>query len=161
MAQLPKLTRDKIALFAGSPENARAIEALFGGLSPVPDQIATIDAAVLVAQATAEGAQDSADAAQADATAGLADAASAQADIDAHQAATSAHGVSGAIVGTTDAQILSAKTLDGPIPMTGQTVGTGTATPTLTANKPGSNAGVSAWLTLNINGTAYYLPLWT
>lgn len=44
---------------------------------------------------------------------------------------------------------------------TGMTVGTGGATPTLSANKPGANTGVSTWLTLTINGTNYYIPLWT
>jgi len=40
--------------------------------------------------------------------------------------------------------------------------GTGSATPTLSANKPGSNSGVSGWLQcLNASGTTVYIPFWT
>lgn len=49
----------------------------------------------------------------------------------------------------------------GRVGLQNQTVGTGAATPTLSANKPGANAGVATWLTINVNGTDYYLPLWS
>lgn len=39
-------------------------------------------------------------------------------------------------------------------------VGTGAATATLGTNKPGSNS-TNTWLKININGTDYYIPVWT
>lgn len=38
---------------------------------------------------------------------------------------------------------------------------TGAATPTLNANKPGSNSSVSKWLSVSIGGTAGFIPIWT
>lgn len=49
----------------------------------------------------------------------------------------------------------------GLLAVAGQSATTGAATPTLSANKPGANSGVAAWLKLKVNGTDYYLPLWT
>ena len=48
----------------------------------------------------------------------------------------------------------------GVITLASQTIGTGAATGSLLANKPGS-ASNNTWLTLAINGTTYYLPIWT
>ena len=44
------------------------------------------------------------------------------------------------------------------ITLSGNTVGAATATFTAT-NKPGSNSG-NEWLTVNIGGTNYYVPIW-
>lgn len=41
-----------------------------------------------------------------------------------------------------------------------QTTGTGATAPVLTANKPGASTAIATWVTLNINGTDYVLPLW-
>jgi hypothetical protein len=41
-----------------------------------------------------------------------------------------------------------------------QTVGTGAAAAALTANKPGASTAIATWVTLNVNGTDYVLPLW-
>lgn len=38
---------------------------------------------------------------------------------------------------------------------------TGTATATLSANKPGSNTSVSGWMLVALNGTQGYVPVWT
>lgn len=53
-------------------------------------------------------------------------------------------------------------TLNGPTRLTGQAIGTGANTPTLGTNKPGSAGDLTpqTWLTLRVNGTDYYVPLW-
>ena len=38
---------------------------------------------------------------------------------------------------------------------------TGAATPTLTANKPGSSSGVATWLPINLDGNVRYIPCWS
>jgi hypothetical protein len=48
----------------------------------------------------------------------------------------------------------------GSMNLLSQTIGTGTATGTFTANKPGG-ATTNTWWTLLINGITYYIPLWT
>ena len=57
-------------------------------------------------------------------------------------------------------QILKDKTLDGSTPMINQTLSTGTATPALTANKPGASTAISTWLQITVNGTNYVVPLY-
>lgn len=175
MATLPVLSRDKLALFLKTPELIRAYEALQNGLKGVPDDVAealasaaTAQLAADAAQTAADAAQTAADAAQAAASAGLAAAAGAQSTADgaqaglvAHLADTSVHGVTGDVVGTTDTQTLSGKTLDGATPFTTQTVGTGAAVVVLTANKPGTSTAVVTWWTVNVNGTDYVIPLYS
>lgn len=165
---LPQITREKLAEVFRSPETLRTFEALLNTLQFTPEQLTDALAAAAAAQATANAAAASAAAAQTTANTGVANAAAAQStasaaqtDITTHKAATSAHGVTGNIVGTDGTQTLKNKTLDGSTPMTTQSVTTGAATATLSANKPGANSGVAGWLKLNVNGTDYYLPLWT
>ena len=40
------------------------------------------------------------------------------------------------------------------------TFGTGTVTPVLSANKPGTSTGVGTWLSVMIDGNQYWLPVW-
>ena len=75
--------------------------------------IATANANASAAVITADAAAAAVAAAQADATQALADAATAQGEIDAHEALTEAHGATGAVVGTTNTQTLTNKTLQG------------------------------------------------
>jgi hypothetical protein len=56
---------------------------------------------------------------------------------------------------------INVTSINSPASFSSQTVGTGAATATLTANKPGANSGVTTWLTINVNGTNYFLPLWS
>jgi len=163
VAQTQRLTREQIAQIVG--KNPRAVKVLENLTADVGD---TLTVAVNAASAAAAAAQTAANAAQADATTALANAATALANaatalaqIAAHVALTAAHGTSGAVVGDTDTQTLTNKTLGSPAKLTAQTVGTGTATPTLSGNKPGANTGVSTWLSVDVNGSTYYLPLWT
>ncbi|MBV8059999.1 MAG: hypothetical protein JO253_00555 [Alphaproteobacteria bacterium] len=58
-------------------------------------------------------------------------------------------------------QVIGTTTLQGALTLTNQTIGTGSSTATFTStNKPASNSS-NTWLTLNVNGTNYYLPMWT
>lgn len=51
--------------------------------------------------------------------------------------------------------------VNGPIVLVNQTVGTSIATATFPGNnKPGGNT-TNTWLTTSINGTTYYIPVWT
>lgn len=74
MSKLPQLSREKIAQFAGSPENVRAVEALFTQLANTPDDVADAAAAAAAAQASADAAQSTATAAGVAAAAAQADA---------------------------------------------------------------------------------------
>lgn len=153
MATLPLLTREKIAGFMRTPEQQRAYEALQTALADAQDALTALEVAVAAAQAAADAAQSTADGA-------VTDAAAAQANIDAHELLTAAHGATGAIVGTTNTQTLSNKTLSGSTPFASQTVGTGAAAPVLTANKPGATTAIDTWWTVRVNGTDYVVPLY-
>lgn len=150
---LPQVTREKLAEVFKTPETMRAFDYLLRELQFTPEQLADVIQAAATAQSTADGAVSNAATAQASADA-------AQADITAHEALTSAHGVTGNIVGTQGVQILKDKTLDGSTPMINQTLSTGTATPALTANKPGASTAISTWLQITVNGTNYVVPLY-
>jgi hypothetical protein len=49
---------------------------------------------------------------------------------------------------------------DGAFRINQTPVNNGTAVPTLANTKPGSNSA-SKWLSINLNGTVYYIPVWT
>jgi hypothetical protein len=66
--------------------------------------------------------------------------------------------------GTTNAAIYVPNTGTGATPVLfvgSNYFSTGTATPTLSANKPGANSGVFGWLEVYLNGTVAYIPCWT
>lgn len=49
----------------------------------------------------------------------------------------------------------------GKVSLLSQTVGTGAATATFPGNnKPGA-ATTNTWLTISVNGSTYYIPVWT
>lgn len=67
------------------------------------------------AQSTANTAVTNAATAQSTANTAVTNAATAQSEIDTHEALTAAHGAAGAVVGTTNTQTLSNKTLSAPV----------------------------------------------
>jgi len=67
------------------------------------------------AQSTANTAVTNAATAQSTANTAVANAATAQSEIDAHEALSAAHGATGSVVGTTNTQTLSNKTLTAPV----------------------------------------------
>lgn len=168
MPIIPKLTRDKLAAFIKDPESIRAVESLFNNLSTTPDDIAEAISKAEAAQIRADDAFDDATNAQATADIAVTNAASAQTaanlantGLATHAALTSAHGTVGTVVGTTDSQVLSNKTINGATPLTGQTLMTGATTPALTASKPGASSAIVSWWNVNINGVSFVIPLYS
>jgi hypothetical protein len=172
MAERPAVTArvfsraELAALFNGNPRAVAAFEALGKDVSgTLPDAALANSEAAEGAQETADQAVVAADAAQEDATQALADAAAAQhsadaaqADIYAHRVSAAAHGTSGNVVGTSDVQWLTNKTLGTGTKLASQTLGAGTGTPAL--GNAGPAGDPATWLTININGTDYLMPLW-
>jgi hypothetical protein len=118
-----RFLRKDLEAFLPTPRLIKEFDAMSADVTTVlPEAIGANTDAIGEAQADADAAliaaaaaQAAADAAQADADAAQATADAAAAQLAIHEADTSVHGVTGDVVGTTDAQTLSNKTLAGAL----------------------------------------------